>query len=217
MCFSFLFLHRLWSTVALPSFPVVQTITLCWSTCVANILNWQVKWQKKHWFLPILLLTRTWFRSTAVRLSRLPVSVCVLVSEKRIFFHCLIDACTYLCNNFLIFYVRQYSLDHFCNLRKEQVFFYILTVPFELSFRNFVFVTIKEIYDVIYHPQQVRIQPYSVQEEKREAHWTLYTVIPVFPHSFYRERRGFIFIGIAPEQAYRYCGWRNRRIELIYT
>ena len=64
---------------------------------------------------------------------------------------------------------------------------------------------IKEIYDVIYHPQQVRIQPSSVHEEKREAHWTLYTVIPVFPHSFYRERRGFIFTGIAPEQVFFKC------------
>ena len=84
-------------------------------------------------------------------------------------------------------------------------FFYLLTVPPEPSVHIFVFLTIKEIYDVIYHPQQVRIQPYSVHEEKREAHWTLYTVIPVFPHSFYRERRGFIFIGIAPEQAFFKC------------
>ena len=61
-------------------------------------------------------------------------------------------------------------------------FFYLLTVPPEPSVHIFVFLTIKEIYDVIYHPQQVRIQPYSVQEEKTEAHWTLYTVIPVFPH-----------------------------------
>ena len=84
-------------------------------------------------------------------------------------------------------------------------FFYLLTVPPEPSVHIFVFLTIKEIYDVIYHPQQVRIQPSSVHEEKREAHWTLYTVIPVFPHSFYRERRGFIFIGIAPEQVFFKC------------
>lgn len=89
-----------------------------------------------------------------------------------------------------------------CSSRKEQTFFYLLTVPFEPSARYFVFLTIKEIYDVIYRSQQGRIQPYSVQEEKTEAHWTLYTVIPVFPHSFYRERRGFIFTAVKPEQVF---------------
>lgn len=53
-------------------------------------------------------------------------------------------------------------------------FFYLLTDLVEPSMRNFVFLNIEEIYDVIYHPQQGRIRPYSVQEEKTEAHWTLY-------------------------------------------
>ena len=37
---------------------------------------------------------------------RFNTKMCYLICEDRIFFHCLVDTCTYLCYHFFIFYVR---------------------------------------------------------------------------------------------------------------
>lgn len=46
----------------------------------------------------------------------------VSIGEKRIFLHRLIDTGTYRSNDFFVVYIRQHSLNHFCNFN-HQVFF----------------------------------------------------------------------------------------------
>lgn len=45
-------------------------------------------------------------RELRVRMLLFNTKMCYLICEDRIFFHCLIDTCTYLCYHFFIFYVR---------------------------------------------------------------------------------------------------------------